>query len=113
MVAVVDRDARVVRSPAVLPLAGEGRPSSIALAPFRDGVHAIVVRSGPAVLALDALVLGLDGAPATKPWSLLDVEAPTSFDVSVALAADTLVFDDVGNAPGDHHVRRATVAWKR
>ncbi len=113
LVAVVDRDARVVRAPAMLPLAGEGRPSSIALGPSRDGVRAVIARTLANDVTLDALILGPDGAPTTKPWSLLDVEAPTSFDVAMALAADTLVFDDVGNAPGEHHVRRATVAWRR
>jgi hypothetical protein len=113
MVAVLDRNGRVTRAPSILPLSAEGRPTSIALAPSREGVRAIVVRSGTASLTLDALLLGADGMPATKPWPLLDVEAPASFDVAVALAGDTLVFDDVGNAPGDHHVRRAAVTWRR
>ena len=113
MVAVLDRNGRVTRAPSILPLSAEGRPTSIALAPSREGVRAIVVRSGTASLTLDALLLGADGMPATRPWPLLDVEAPASFDVAVALAGDTLVFDDVGNAPGDHHVRRAAVTWRR
>jgi hypothetical protein len=113
MVAVLDRNGRVVRAPSILPLSAEGRPTSIALAPSRDGVRAIVVRSGKETLTLDAVLLGADGMPATKPWPLLDVEAPASFDVAVALAGDVLLFDDVGSAPGDHHVRRALVAWRR
>jgi hypothetical protein len=43
----------------------------------------------------------------------MDLEAPVSFDVAVALAGDALIFDDIGAAPGDHHVRRAVVAWRR
>ncbi len=113
MVAVLDRTGRVVRAPSILPLSAEGRPTSIALAPSRDGVRAIVVRSGKQTLTLDAVLLGPDGTPATRPWPLLDVEAPASFDVAVALAGDALLFDDVGTAPGDHHIRRALVAWRR
>ena len=113
MVAVLDRSGRVARSPVILALAGEGRPTAVALAPVRDAVRAIVVRSGKTNLTLDALLLGADGTPVTKPWPLMDVEAPVSFDVTVALAGDALIFDDVGAAPGDHHVRRAVVAWRR
>jgi hypothetical protein len=113
MVALLDRNGRVARSPSILALSAEGRPTSIALAPSRDGVRAIVVRSGAQALTLDAILFGADGVPATKAWPLLDVEAPASFDVAVALAGDALVFDDVGSAPRDHHVRRATVAWRR
>jgi len=113
MVAVLDRSGRVERAPSMLPLSAEGRPTAIALAPSRDGVRAIVVRSGTKTLTLDAVLLGADGMPATRPWPLLDVEAPASFDVAVALAGDALLFDDVGGAPGDHHVRRAAVGWRR
>ncbi len=113
MVAVLDRTGRVAQAPAILPLSGEGRPTALALAPSREGVRAVVVRSGAAALTLDAAVLGPDGLPATKAWPLLDIEAPASFDVAVALAGDVLVFDDVGTAPGDHHVRRAAVSWQR
>ena len=113
MVAVLDRNARVVRPPSILPLSAEGRPTSMILAPSRDGVRAIVVRSRAETLTLDAVLLGADGAPLTQAWPLLDVEAPASFDVAVALAGDALMFDDVGTAPGDHHVRRAALAWRR
>jgi hypothetical protein len=113
MVAVLDRSGRVVRPPSILPLAASGRPTALALAPSQEGVHAIIVRSGADALTLDAAVLGADGMPATRAWPLLDVEAPASFDVAVALAGDAVLFDDVGNAPGDHHVRRAAVAWSR
>jgi hypothetical protein len=113
MVAVLDRNGRIVRAPSILPLAGEGRPTGLALAPSREGVRAVVVRSAAANLTLDAVLLGAEGTALSRPWPLLDVEAPVSFDVAVALAGDVLVFDDVGAAPGDHHVRRAVVAWGR
>jgi hypothetical protein len=115
MVAVLDRDGRVVRAPSILPLAGPGRPTSVALATAPDGVRAVVVRSGQEAISLDAMVLGADGAPGNRPWSLLDLEAPASFDVSLALATegDSLLYDDVGAAPGEHLVRRAELAWRR
>jgi hypothetical protein len=113
MAAVIDRDAHVVRTPAILPLAGAGRPTAIALDPTATGARAIVVRSNGESLTLDALFLGADAAVENRPWPLLDVEAPASFDVAVAIAGDALVFDDVGTAPGDHHVRRAAVRWMR
>ena len=56
-------------------------------------------------------------------WPLVDLDAPGSFDVALALAGDALVFDDVGvTAPGGtavasgtgaHRVRRAAVEWHR
>jgi hypothetical protein len=113
MVATLDRRGRVTRAPAILPLAADGRPTALALAPSSDGVHAVVVRSGADAVTLDAAVLGPDGLLASKPWPLLDVEATASFDVDVALAGNALLFDDVGGAPGDHHVRRAAIAWRR
>ena len=58
MVAVLDRDARVVRAPVKLPLSAEGRATSIALAATRDAVRAVVVRSAQGGITLDAMVLG-------------------------------------------------------
>jgi len=71
------------------------------------------VRSGQEALGFEAVVIGSDGAPATRPWPLLDLEAPASFEVALAFAGDAIVFDDVGSAPGEHLVRRADVAWRR
>jgi hypothetical protein len=113
MAALLDRNGRVAQAPELLPLSGDGRPTSVVLEPSRDGVRAIVVRSGASSVSLDAIAIASDGGPAGSPWPLLDVEAPASFDVTVALAGDALVFDDVGVAPGDHHVRHAAVAWRR
>jgi hypothetical protein len=114
MIAALDRSGRVIRSPSILTLAAEGRPTGITLAPTaRGAVRAIVVRSGKTNLTLDALLLGADGMPLTKAWPLMDLEAPVSFDVTVALAGDAVIFDDVGAVPSDHHVRRAVVAWRR
>jgi hypothetical protein len=112
MLAVLDREGHVGRAPSILPLAGPGRPTSIALAPSRDGVRAVVVRSGQEALAFEAVVVGGDGVPKSKPWPLLDLEAPASFEVALAFAGDAIVFDDVGPTPGEHLIRRAEVAWR-
>jgi hypothetical protein len=113
MITALDRTARVIRSPSILNLAAEGRPTAIALHPARGAVRAIVVRSGKTNLTLDAVLLGAEGTPLTKAWPLMDLEAPVSFDATVALAGDAIIFDDVGAVPSDHHVRRALVAWRR
>jgi hypothetical protein len=112
MSALLDRGGHVTQTPEMLPMVAEGRPTAIVLEPSRDGARAVVVRSGRAAVSLDAMQIAPDGGVAGKPWPLLDIEAPASFDVAVALAGDTLVFDDVGATPGDHHVRRAALAWR-
>jgi hypothetical protein len=71
------------------------------------------VRSGQEALAFEALVVGNDGVPTSKPWPLLDLEAPASFEVALAFMGDAVVFDDVGATAGEHLVRRAQVAWRR
>jgi len=71
-----------------------------------------VAHGGPDGLTLDALRLAADGTPATRSSTLLDLDAPSSFDVALAVAANAVVFDDVGQTPGDHRVRRAAVDWR-
>jgi hypothetical protein len=48
-----------------------------------------------------------------RPWPLIDLDAPAAFDVTFALAADALVFDDVGAGPTDRRLRRAAVTVPR
>jgi hypothetical protein len=113
MLAVLGRDGHVVRSPSIVPLAAPGRPTSIALASSRSGVRAVVVRSGQEALAFEAMTVGSDGVSGVRPWPLLDLEAPPSFEVALAFAGDSIVFDDVGPSAGEHLVRRADVVWRR
>jgi hypothetical protein len=115
MVARLDAAAHVVGTPARLALAGEGdaRPNSIALAAAGDGARVVVARSSGDVVSLDAVLLGPDASPVASPWPLFDLDAPPSFDVSLAFAGDALVFADVGAASGDHRVRRAAIRWRR
>jgi hypothetical protein len=113
LVARIDAEGHVVGAPARLPLAEEGKPSAVVLERNGAAVHAIVARTWREEVTLDAAVLTLQGAPAAPTWRLLDLDAPGSFDVTVALAGDSLLFDDVGAAASDHRVRRAVVDWRR
>jgi hypothetical protein len=113
MVARLDGKAHVVGAPASVLSPALGRPTAIALAASGDVVRTVVACSTPEAVTLDALLLGADGTPATKPWPLLDLDAPPSFDLALALAGDAIFFDDVGVAQADHRVRRAAVAWRR
>jgi len=47
------------------------------------------------------------------PWSLIDLDAPPSFEVALAMSGDQLIFDDVGARPGENRVRRALIQWRR
>jgi hypothetical protein len=113
MVARVSAEGRVIGPPAKLPLAGEGRPVSVALVASGDVLHAVVTRAVRGELTLDAVVLAADAAVSPRPWALLDLDAPAAFDVAVALTGDTAFYDDSGRTPGSHRIRRAQLAWHR
>jgi hypothetical protein len=84
--------------------------TSLALAPAADGVHAIVARSDRDDVTLDAVGLAPDGT-AGHPWPLLDLDAPGTFEVALALSGETLYFDDIGRTLAGHRVRRAALSW--
>ena len=44
---------------------------------------------------------------------MLDLDAPGSFDVALALDRDALFFDDIGPSAADHRIRRAAFSWSR
>jgi hypothetical protein len=110
MVAHLDARAHVVGKPSLLPMAGHGRATALALAPAADGVHVIVARNDRDDVTLDAVALSGEGVPG-HPWALLDLDAPGSFDVALALAGDSLFFDDIGRSAADHRIRRAALSW--
>jgi len=115
-VARLDRSAHVVGSPAELPLVAAGRPTTVALAPPGRGasaVRALVARSTSDSVQIDAVLVGLDGTPAGPSYPLLDLDAPPTFEVSLACPRDAVFYIDVGDSPADHRVRRAEVAWSR
>ena len=102
----------VLGQPQRLALAAEGRPTAIALA-SGDSLRAVVARTVRGEVTLDVIQLPPDGGGPARPWPLLDIDAPAAFEVELALAGDVLFYDDIGHAPGDHRVRRATIAWHR
>lgn len=112
MVARLDGRARVAGKPAPLPAAARGRPTTLALGAAGDGLRAILARSDADDVTLDAVALSAEGAPA-RPWPLLDLDAPSSFDVAVALVGDAVFYDDIGATPSEHRIRRAAVQWGR
>jgi hypothetical protein len=112
MVARLDAQGHVANRAAWIPMAGHGRATSLALAPAADGVRAIVARNDRDDVTLDAVAIAADGTPG-RPWPLLDLDAPGSFDVALALAGDALFFDDIGPSAADHRIRRAAFSWSR
>ena len=112
MMANLDASGHAVGKPRPLPAAGRGRPTAIALGPTTDGLRVALVRGDHDDVTLDAATLDADGL-AGPTWRLLDLDAPPSFDVALALSGDAVLFDDVGAAPADHRVRWAMVSWPR
>jgi hypothetical protein len=112
MVARLDAQARPVEKPVLLPLAGRGRATALVLEGTPDGVRVVLARNEGNDLTFDALTLAADGT-AGHPWPLLDLDAPGSFEVALALVGDSLFFDDIGHSPADHRVRRAMLSWGR
>jgi hypothetical protein len=112
MVARLDGVGHVVGRPGLIPMAGHGRATSLALAPAVDGLHAIITRNDRDDVTLDAVSLSVDGTPG-RPWALFDLDAPGTFEVALSLTGDTLYFDDVGRSAADHRVRRAALSWGR
>jgi hypothetical protein len=114
MVVRLDAQGHVASRPAWLPMAGHGRALALALAlaPPGEGVRAIVARNDRDDVTLDAMGIAADGTPG-RPWALLDLDAPGSFDVALALAGGALFFDDIGASAADHRIRRAAFSWSR
>jgi hypothetical protein len=113
MVARLDASAHVTNGPSKLPLYAPGRPTSLVLSEAGDGAHVVMARASGDTVSLDALSLGADGAPSTRAWPLLDLDAPAPFDVALAFAGDALFFDDVGVGRGTHRIRRVAISWRR
>jgi hypothetical protein len=109
----LDSTAHVVGAGQRLPLAGSGSPATLVLESAGDGVRAFAARSNGQDVTIDAVALRADGTAASPPWTLVDLDAPSSFDVALSVAGDSVFFDDIGAAPADHRIRRAAVAWVR
>lgn len=112
-IARLDASGHVVGAGQRLPLAGPGSPATLVLESAGDGVRALAARSSGADVTIDAVTLRQDGTAAAPAWALVDLDAPSSFDVALSASGDALFFDDIGAAPADHRIRRASVAWAR
>lgn len=112
-IARLDGAARVVGAGQRLPLAGSGNPETLVLESVGDGVHAFAARSSGQDVTIDAVALRADGSAASPAWTLVDLDAPSSFDVALSVTGDALFFDDIGASPADHRIRRASVSWVR
>lgn len=111
MVARLDASLRVTGTPAALRLGADEQPTAIALTANREGARAVVAQAGRAGVTLDAFRLDVESAAWSAPWHLLDLDAPASFDIALALAGNALLFDDVSGASGGRRIRRATLGW--
>ena len=112
MMARLGVTGHVLGQPQRVPLAGEGRPTAIALS-SDDALRAVVARTVRGEVTLDAVQLPAEATGTVRPWPLLDIDAPAAFEVELVLAGDVLFYDDIGRVPGDHRVRRAAIAWHR
>jgi hypothetical protein len=112
-IARLDATAHVLGAGQRLPLAGSGSPATLLLESAGDGVRAFAARSNGQDVTIDAVALRADGTAASPPWTLVDLDAPSSFDVALSVTGDSVFFDDIGAVPADHRIRRAAVAWVR
>ncbi|HXX68039.1 MAG TPA: hypothetical protein VEK07_12685, partial [Polyangiaceae bacterium] len=113
MVARLDRTAHVVGPPRALPLPPHDRATEVALERELDDLRAVVVDASLDGLSMAALRLADDGSSKTEASGLLDLDAPATFQVALALAGSSMVFSDIGASPADRRVRHAWVQWKR
>lgn len=109
----LDGAAHAVGAGQRLPLAGPGSPATLVLESAGEGVRAFAARSSGQDVTIDAVALRADGTAASPPWALVDLDAPSSFDVALSVTGDAVFFDDIGAAPADHRIRRASFAWAR
>jgi hypothetical protein len=110
----------VLGAPNKLTLAAEGTPETVALEQAPGGnVHVMVARSPRAAegtVSIDGLTVSSYGLQVGVASSIVDLEAPASFEESFALAEGALFYLDVGGAergsgPGGRRLRRVDVSW--
>lgn len=93
--------------PSRIPLAGEGAATAVAFE-SRPSLRAVVARSTPEVISLDAVDLV---ASPPKVSSLLALDGPPSLDIAMVFNDDVLYFNDEGPHALDRRARRARIAW--
>jgi hypothetical protein len=122
MLLSIDASGKPRGEPVRLRNAGEGFATGITLGPTESGgLRGVLSRSVKDDLAIDVLEIG-GAAGSTRASPLLAPDAPSSFDVVLALAGRNLYFDDDGSgvsrgkqmsAGADRRVRRAQIRWTR
>ncbi len=108
MWALVDPQGKVSGRPARIPVAGEGAATSVAIEAPDGKLRAVVARSSPDAIALDAVDLAAKDA---RAFPLVNLDGPPSLDVALVLHGGALFFNDDGPAPQDKRARRARIAW--
>lgn len=106
--ATLDPQGTPTAKPSRIPLAGEGAATSVAIEAHDGRLHAVVARSSPDVIALDAIDLAGKGV---RAFPLLTLDGPPSLDVALVLHGGALFFNDDGPTPADKRARRARIAW--
>lgn len=106
----LDAQGAPLSKPRMLPLAGEGAATSVAIEVAGGAVRGVVARSGQGAIALDAVVTSEQGL---RAHPLLSLDGPPSLDVALALQAGTVFFNDEGERRSDRRARRAVLAWPR
>lgn len=108
----LDDAGKPAAKPIKLPLAGDGAATAVALERSSGlvGLRAIVARSTPDAVALDAIDLS---GPTPRPGALLSLDGPPSLDVALVLDRDLVYFNDEGPRPADRRLRRARVVWAK
>jgi hypothetical protein len=86
---------------------------SLALVSGEGDVRAVVARTARDGVTIDALRLGPAAAVLTPPWPVAVLDAPGSFETTVAAARSAVFFIDVGSSPAERRIRRVAVAWPR
>ncbi len=106
--AKLDASGKPTEKPARIPLSGDGAATSIAIE-ATPWVRALVTRSTPDMIAIDAVDLSVTPSIAS---ALLSLDGPPSLDVALALDRGVLFFNDEGPRPADRRARRARIAWQ-
>ncbi|MBX3218129.1 MAG: hypothetical protein KF850_39345 [Labilithrix sp.] len=104
----LDEAGKPVAKPARIPLVADGAATAVALE-STAGMRAVVARSTPDAISLDAVDLA---AEPPKGAALLTLDGPPSLDVALVLHGGVLYFNDEGPLPSDRRARRARIAWK-
>jgi hypothetical protein len=123
MLLSIDASGKARGEPVRLRNAGDGFATGITLGPTEGGdLRGVVARSVKDDLAIDVLEIG-GAAGSTRASPLFAPDAPSSFDVVMALSGRNLYFDDDGTglarggkrlaAGADRRVRRAAIRWTR